>query len=316
MYNHRVANKGNTLSRVSREYGAAVNAVSFSIPDAEEVLVSGNLRGRSSHPMYDKENYIDRNTLELDASYDVSILGAQAGIIWLHVDLRSAKSATPANLAQILLYVRKTLDEAELPFYEIDCYFDFPSDKFPRRIVLRDYLYEDRTLEKVANAIMEADTMPGIIYGNQYERNLGTQVYSNPKITPFTCYRNIPCHQTCFYRKELFETRGYDLQFPVRADYEHFLWCYFEKKTVLVHLEEIVCSYEGAGFSETKEHLKMAKKEHHKITKMYLSIPQRIVFRSILLLTLQPLRTTIANSKRLSGIYNRVKSLIYQKKKG
>lgn len=179
-----------------------------------------------------------------------------------------------------------------------------------------DYLYEDRTLEKVANAIMEADTMPGIIYGNQYERNLGTQVYSNPKITPFTCYRNIPCHQTCFYRKELFETRGYDLQFPVRADYEHFLWCYFEKKTVLVHLEEIVCSYEGAGFSETKEHLKMAKKEHHKITKMYLSIPQRIVFRSILLLTLQPLRTTIANSKRLSGIYNRVKSLIYQKKKG
>ena len=143
LYNRRVANKGNTFGRISREYTDAVNAVSFSIPDAEDVRVSGRLGGRSSHPMYDKENYIDSNTLELDASYDLSILGAQAGIISLHVDLRSAKSATPANLAQILLYVRKTLDEAELPFYEIDCYFDFPSDKFPRRIVLRDYLYED-----------------------------------------------------------------------------------------------------------------------------------------------------------------------------
>ena len=38
----------------------------------------------------------------------------------------------------------------------------------------------------------------------------------------FACYRNVPCHQVCFYDAGLFAERGYDTDFRVRADYEHF----------------------------------------------------------------------------------------------
>ena len=175
-----------------------------------------------------------------------------------------------------------------------------------------DYLMDEKVLESVKQALEEEQEPIGILYGNQYERHLQSVIYANPQLTPFACYRNIPCHQTCFYHRSLFASRAYDLQYPVRADYEHFLWCYFEKKTRLKYVDTIICSYEGAGFSETKEHLKAAKKEHTKITATYVSVEQRALFRGILILTLQPLRTAIANSTMFSGIYNRLKTAIYR----
>lgn len=45
LYDSRVANKNTTFKRVSKEYAAAVYAVSFSIPDAEDISVSGSLGG-------------------------------------------------------------------------------------------------------------------------------------------------------------------------------------------------------------------------------------------------------------------------------
>lgn len=175
-----------------------------------------------------------------------------------------------------------------------------------------DYLYDSKVLEQVKN-VLDSKPDTKVLYGNLFNRNLGTEIYAYSKITPFTCYRNVPCHQTCFYQNELFKERAYDLTFPVRADYEHFLYCYFTKRAQMEYLPAKLCSYEGAGFSETKEHLKMAKKEHQIITKKYMSFGQRFCFRGILVLTLQPLRTFMANHKALSGFYNGLKNIIYRK---
>lgn len=176
-----------------------------------------------------------------------------------------------------------------------------------------DYLYDEEVLRKVSEAIDKESAGTAVFYGNLYQRNLGTEVYSYREITPFTCYRNIPCHQTCFYHRSLFEERAYDLKYPVRADYEHFLYCYFSRKAKMVYLPTIISSYEGGGFSETKEHLRAAKAEHREITAKYLSRGQIRKYRLILCLTLQPLRTFAANNKALSGIYNKIKAVIYRK---
>ncbi|MGN0401959.1 MAG: glycosyltransferase family 2 protein [Acetatifactor sp.] len=173
-----------------------------------------------------------------------------------------------------------------------------------------DYLYDEDVLSKVAEAVGEENA---VYYGSLYQRRLGTEVYSYREITPFTCYRNIPCHQTCFYHRSLFEERGYDLKYTVRADYEHFLYCYFTRKAKMICMPLIVSSYEGGGFSETKEHIKVSKAEHKEITGKYLTRGQLIRYRAIMLLTLQPLRTFAANHKGISGVYNRIKSAIYRK---
>ncbi len=175
-----------------------------------------------------------------------------------------------------------------------------------------DYLYDETVLEHVKNELCGNPEID-ILYGNLYNRNLATEIYSYKEITPFTCYRNVPCHQTCFYKNTLFMERGYDLAFPVRADYEHFLFCFFTKKATMYYLEEKICSYEGAGFSETKKHLKMAKKEHRIITTKYIPKPLLFKYRLIMILTLQPLRTFMANNKALSGIYNGIKNKVYGK---
>lgn len=186
-----------------------------------------------------------------------------------------------------------------------------------------DYLYDDEVLRKVSEAVdregRNAGTqgggmsLPTVFYGNLFQRNLGTEVCSYREITPFTCYRNVPCHQTCFYHRSLFEERAYDLQYPVRADYEHFLYCYFTRKAKMTWLPLTVCSYEGAGFSETGEHLRAAKAEHGEIVGKYLSRGQVLKYRLLLLLTLQPLRTFAANNRALSGIYNKVKAAVYRR---
>ena len=203
-----------------------------------------------------------------------------------------------------------------------------------------DYFYSDGVLEEVAEFICDdrklkvstaADSKFGsnlecekkfaieavevpkkIFYGNQYNRQQDTVVYSAPEINDFTCYRNVPCHQVCFYDYRLFEKRAYDLKYKVRADYEHFLYSIYEENAVGVSMPVIVASYEGGGYSETKENRKRSALEHKEITMKYLGKAKVFKYRCIMWLTLAPLRTLIAESPALSGVYNGVKNYIYK----
>lgn len=153
---------------------------------------------------------------------------------------------------------------------------------------------------------------PAIYYGNQYNQVQNTVIYSAPQINDFTCYRNVPCHQVCFYDYRLFEKRGYDLKYKVRADYEHFLYSIYEENAKGVSMPIIVASYEGGGFSETKENRKQSAMEHKEITKKYLGKAKVFKYQMIMWLTLAPLRTWIAENPALAGVYNAVKSGIYK----
>lgn len=182
-----------------------------------------------------------------------------------------------------------------------------------------DAFYDEEVLQKTADFITQTRQLEhknyDIVYGNSYNQKTEAEVASAPKINGFTCYRNVPCHQTCFYAAHLFENRGYNPKYRVRGDYEHFLWCYYEQKAEIAAMPFIVSFYEGGGFSETKENRARSRQEHEEITKLYMKPAERMKYKLILLLTLAPLRRKIAENPRLSGLYNAMKSMIYRRKR-
>lgn len=176
-----------------------------------------------------------------------------------------------------------------------------------------DYFYSEHVLEQFAKAI-GIDRGNHIFYGNRYQAQSGSVEYSAPQIDAFTCYRNIPCHQTCFYSVDLFAKRQYNPKYRVRADYEHFLWCYFKENARFTYVPECVVSYEGGGFSETKENEKQSAREHREITGMYMTLGQRFKYRGYLVLTLAPLRHALATNPRFADAYNKVVKKFYSKR--
>ncbi|MBQ3104246.1 MAG: glycosyltransferase [Lachnospiraceae bacterium] len=180
-----------------------------------------------------------------------------------------------------------------------------------------DLLYGKDVLWQIAEAIEEEEKTeectPCIYYGDQYHLQQRTGVASPPVINDFTCYRNVPCHQICFYDRRLFGKRGYDLRYRVRADYEHFLYSIYEEKARGKHLGITVVSYEGGGFSETVQNRRKSAAEHKEITLRYLGKKKVRKYRAVMWLTLAPLRTRIAENPHLAGLYQRLKKLVYKR---
>ena len=178
-----------------------------------------------------------------------------------------------------------------------------------------DVFENNVALTKVAEEIqkdVEENQYHLIYYGNIFDALRQQVVSSNPKIDDFACYRNVPCHQACIYHYSLFEERGYEPKYRVRGDYEHFLWSYFVKKADPRYVDVVMASYEGGGFSETKENRERSAREHKEITEKYMSKGQLLKYRTILLVTLAPLRTKMAESKRFAGLYQKLKKTLYQ----
>lgn len=191
-----------------------------------------------------------------------------------------------------------------------------------------DSFYDDRVLSKVREQIeAHRDTgekrpqdglrnaqkkTPCIFYGNICEQVTGTMVQSNPVLNDFACYRNLPCHQACFYAADLLKKRKFDIKYLVRADYEHFLWCRYKGGAQSVYMPVTVAFYEGGGFSETKANRKRSKLEHKEIVARYMPVARVFAYRTIMLLTLAPLRTWIAGNPAMAGLYQSVKRKVYR----
>lgn len=186
-----------------------------------------------------------------------------------------------------------------------------------------DLFYSGEVLEEIQKFIRTFEVTEkdrgkntqGIYYGNIYERLTGQKVASNPHMDAFGCYRNVPCHQACFYSRELLLAHPFWLSYKVRADYEQFLWCFFvrqrEDKVRFAYIDLMIADYEGGGFSETKENRKVSAAEHKEITGKYMSRGQIFRFRMAMLLSLAGLRGYLAENKTTAGIYNKMKSAIY-----
>lgn len=170
---------------------------------------------------------------------------------------------------------------------------------------------EEIGLEECIEGRKSRNDSPIVYYGNTFCSRTGAMVHSAPSITGFTCYRNIPCHQSCFYDRRLLDEKQYDISLRVRADYDHFLWCFYVKKASFRYMDIIISDYEGGGISEVKENRRLDQEEHELVTKRYMSAGELLKYKTIMLLTLAPLRRKLAEDSALSGLYHRLKSIIY-----
>lgn len=183
-----------------------------------------------------------------------------------------------------------------------------------------DYFYQKDVLYRVKQLIHaykgkregRLSHRPLLFYGNIQERLTGALVQSNPRMDDFGCYRNVPCHQACFYDKRLLTDRGFDTGYRVRADYEHFLWCFYRAQALTVYLPVTVALYEGDGFSETKENVRISKREHKQIVGKYMPPAKVLQYRLLMLLTLAPVRTYLSRSPVTARLYQTGKGKVYE----
>ena len=150
-----------------------------------------------------------------------------------------------------------------------------------------------------------------VLYGDTCSGKNHVTIASAPAITGFTCYRNIPCHQSCFYSTALCRGKPYDLKYKIRADYDHFLWCFYKAKARMRHMNFPVASYEGGGYSESRENRERDKQEHRRITASYMGKLELLKYRAVMAVTLAPLRRALAESSAFSGVYHGLKGLLY-----
>lgn len=176
-----------------------------------------------------------------------------------------------------------------------------------------DRFHDEHVIESIRPYIEKEYDKPHIVYGDQFNIVQQSRVVSAPEINEFTLFRNVPCHQVCFYQVKLFRKRAYNIAYTVRADYEHFLYCCYDENAECEHVDVIICDYEGGGYSETAENIKRSAAQHREITDRYMGNAAKR-YRLIMLLTLAPLRTRMAQSPVMSGIYNGLKNFIYKKK--
>ncbi len=181
-------------------------------------------------------------------------------------------------------------------------------DVFPDKSVLERTL---KVLEEEERAGTDMDKL--VLYGDTYGEKNHVTIASPPAINGFTCYRNIPCHQSCFYSRALCREKPYDLQYRIRADYDHFLWCFYKAEAKMRHMDFPSASYEGGGFSESRENQKRDKQEHKQITRTYMGRGELFRYRAVMALTLAPLRRCLAESKVFSGVYHWVKDRVYRR---
>lgn len=180
-----------------------------------------------------------------------------------------------------------------------------------------DSFADEKVLERTSSCI-EREAAQGtdlsrlVLYGDTVGEKNGVVIASPPRINGFACYRNIPCHQACFYSRKLCLDKPYDPVFRIRADYDHFLWCYYKAGAKFVHMDFAAASYEGGGYSESKENRKRDRQEHRQITSTYMSKGELFKYRAVMACTLAPLRRAMAESRVFSGMYHGLKRMLYR----
>ena len=177
-----------------------------------------------------------------------------------------------------------------------------------------DLLHDSRVFACVRERILsedKKDRKARIFYGHVREAGSGQIVCANPELDDFALFRNIPCHQACFYDRRLFEERQFDLSLKVRADYEHFLWCHYAAGAETVPMDLVIADYEGGGYSESPEGRRISASEHRAVTEKYMPAGKPALYRLIMILTLQPLRERLSKNPATARAYQSLKRLVY-----
>jgi glycosyltransferase involved in cell wall biosynthesis len=109
-----------------------------------------------------------------------------------------------------------------------------------------DILHGPDTLENVA-ALLRAGSRADLVYGDVLLRGTGERYGGEFDVDRLLLEKNL-CHQSVFYRRELFEKLGpYNLRYRIWADWDFNIRCFEHPALVTRHLAVVVADYNDAG---------------------------------------------------------------------
>lgn len=122
-----ITSGANTFGRLTSQYRALTDSVfkSPSFPFNSDI-VFGDLQSLNNYEVGKEPSDaygIDEKTLQPDGIYDIAKLGAQAGHLVVYVD---DETVTVQRAAEIMLEIKRLMDEGGVPFYAIDFVLQYP----------------------------------------------------------------------------------------------------------------------------------------------------------------------------------------------
>ena len=161
-YENNVLVGWNTARRLSDEYRAAVGKVldnptfpyQIDIGYGDLEFISEEYKNAPEVPDY----ALITNDLELDGIYDIGELGAKAGKLTVYI---WDDTVTVERLAEIMLDMKKMLEDAGVRFYIMDCVLQYPKPEEGAwkqdRVEVMDFLCSDIYEEAMAARVREAN---------------------------------------------------------------------------------------------------------------------------------------------------------------
>jgi glycosyltransferase involved in cell wall biosynthesis len=176
---------------------------------------------------------------------------------------------------------------------------DYVSGKYLLFLNSGDELLDSDVLFEVKNFIDNNNEVK-LVYGDYLYKNSSLPYHSPKNLYKYTIFRNMLCHQSCFFATELFYDLKFNLDFSVAADYK-FLLDILRKKVIYKYFPRTFVKVEPNGFSARNTPLlildvKRARKQY--FGEMF------YVYNVINLLTFPRLRYKISKNRLTSKPYS------------
>jgi glycosyltransferase involved in cell wall biosynthesis len=138
-----------------------------------------------------------------------------------------------------------------------------------------DSLYDPNVLEKIFQKHQALVEKSDFIYGNVKWGN-SDEIYAG-KFDTFRIYKQNICHQSIFYKKEIFQKLGkYELRYPIYADWYLNCGCYLTDSIRINYIEEVIANYSLMGTSSsTTDLFEKEKKAFFLKQKQYVNFNNR-----------------------------------------
>ena len=169
--------------------------------------------------------------------------------------------------------------------------------------------FYDKSVLSHAAAKLKEPKQKLIAYGDAFFEKNGAVLRAPGNLTAGNLYGNLPCHQSIFYSRDVLVDRGFDTEFKIRADYDHFLYSFFKAGTSFMHLGFTVCTYEGGGVSENPKNRERDKKEREEVISRYYSGGERFKQEAVRVLTFSKLRKALNENPKTSGAYQKFRNI-------
>jgi glycosyltransferase involved in cell wall biosynthesis len=122
-----------------------------------------------------------------------------------------------------------------------------------------DLLHAEDTLARVA-AILGQDPPCQLAYGDVVLRSKGERYGGVFDLDRLLFEKNM-CHQSIFYRRDLFTSVGpYNLRYPIWADWDFNIRCFANPLLVSRHMDLIVANYNDTGGLSMKEDVELQRR--------------------------------------------------------